>query len=290
MTLSRSTFYKGPREEIRRNREELRASLRVEIEEVLTEWPSYGYRRVTRELRRRGIVANHKRVARIMREEALTPRRVRRFITTTDSGHGNPVYPNLAGDILPTGPDQLWVADLTYIRLRKEFVFLSVLLDAWSRKVVGYALSRYLDVRLTLAALEAAVASRRPGPGLIHHSDRGSQYASKQYRERLEALGIQGSMGRTGNPYDNAKVESFFKTLKQEEVYAFEYETMQDVLERLPTFLEETYNCQRLHSSLGYVPPEEYERVYAKTEGQIPEPFLSTRWGSLQSDKTNSVT
>lgn len=276
MTLSRSTFYKGPREEIRRNREELRASLRVEIEEVLTEWPSYGYRRVTRELRRRGIVANHKRVARIMREEALTPRRVRRFITTTDSGHGNPVYPNLAGDILPTGPDQLWVADLTYIRLRKEFVFLPVLLDAWSRKVVGYALSRYLDVRLTLAALEAAVASRRPGPGLIHHSDRGSQYASKQYRERLEALGIQGSMGRTGNPYDNAKVESFFKTLKQEEVYAFEYETMQDVLERLPTFLEETYNCRRLHSSLGYVPPEEYERVYAKMEGQIPEPFLST--------------
>jgi len=276
MNLSRSTFYKERKGKTRQIREEQRALLRGEIEEVLAEWSSYGYRRVTRELRRRGIVVNHKRVARIIREEALTPRRVRRFITTTDSNHGNPVYPNLAGDILPTGPDQLWVADLTYIRLRKEFVFLAVLLDAWSRKVVGYALSRYLDARLTLPALEAAVANRRPGPGLIHHSDRGTQYAAKQYRERIEALGIRGSMARTGNPYDNAQVESFFKTLKHEEVYAYEYETMQDVLERLPTFLEETYNRRRLHSSLGYVPPEEYELVYAKTEGQIPEPYLST--------------
>lgn len=276
MNLSRSTFYKAPGGEMRRTRAEQRAFLRAEIEDVLSEWPSYGYRRVTRELRRDGIVVNHKRVARIMREEALTPRRVRRFIATTDSGHGYPVYPNLAGDILPTGPDQLWVADLTYIRLQKEFVFLAVILDAWSRKVVGYALSRYLDVRLTLAALDAAVVTRRPDPGLIHHSDRGSQYASKQYRDRLEALGIQGSMGRTGNPYDNAQVESFFKTLKHEEVYAYEYETMQDVLERLPTFLENTYNRRRLHSSIGYVPPEEYERVYAKTEGQNPRPYLST--------------
>jgi putative transposase len=276
MNLSRSTFYKGCKSEPRQIREEQRALLRAETEEVLTEWPFYEYRRVTRELRRRGIVANHKRVARIMREEALTPHRVRRFITTTDSKHGDLVYPNLAGDILPTGPNQLWVADLTYIRLQKEFVFLAVLLDAWSRKVVGYALFRYLDARLTLAALEAAVVSRCPAPGLIHHSDRGTQYAAKQYRERLEALGMNGSMGRTGNPYDNAKVESFFKTLKQEEVYAFEYETMQDVLERLPTFLEETYNRRRLHSSLGYVPPDEFELVYAKKEGQIPEPYLST--------------
>lgn len=276
MNLSRSTFYKGCSGDTQQIREEQRALLRAEIEEVLAEWPFYGYRRVTRELRRRGIVVNHKKVARIMREEALTPRRVRRFITTTDSSHGDPVYPNLAGDILPTGPDQLWVADLTYIRLQKEFVFLAVLLDAWSRKVVGYAISRYLDARLTLAALDAAVASRRPGSGLIHHSDRGTQYAARQYRERLEALGILGSMARTGNPYDNARVESFFKTLKHEEVYAFEYETMQDVLERLPTFLEETYNRRRLHSSLGYVPPEEFELVYAKTEGQNPEPCLST--------------
>lgn len=182
----------------------------------------------------------------------------------------------LCGHILPTGTDQLWVADLTYIRLRKEFVFLAVRLDAWSRKVVGYALSRYLDARLTLAALEAAVVNRRPGSRLIHHSDRGTQYAAKQYRERIEALGTQGSMARTGNPYDNAKVECFFKTQKHEEVDAYEYETMQDVLERPPIFLKETYNRWRLHSPLGYVPPEEHELVYAKTEGQIPGPYLST--------------
>ena len=276
MSLSRSTFYKGPKDAVRRSRDASRAFLRVEIEEILAEWSAYGYRRVTRELRRRGIVANHKRVAKIMREEALTPQRLRRFMTTTDSDHKEPVYPNLAGDILPTGPDQLWVADLTYIRLLKEFVFLAVLLDAWSRKVVGYAVSRYLNARLTLAALEAAVASRRPAPGLIHHSDRGSQYAAKDYRNRLEMLGFRGSMGRTGNPYDNAQVESFFKTLKHEEVYAYEYETMQDVMERLPRFLEETYNCRRLHSSLGYVPPEEYEIEYTRNVGQFPEPCLST--------------
>jgi putative transposase len=276
MNLSRSTFYKGPKDAVHRSRDESRTSLRIEIEEILAEWSAYGYRRVTRELRRRGIVVNHKRVAKIMREEALTPRRVRRFMTTTDSDHKEPVYPNLAGDVLPTGPDQLWVADLTYIRLLKEFVFLAVLLDAWSRKVVGYAVSRYLDARLTLAALEAAVASRRPAPGLIHHSDRGSQYAAKDYRNRLDQLGFRGSMGRTGNPYDNAQVESFFKTLKHEEVYAFEYETMRDVMERLPRFLEETYNCRRLHSSLGYVPPEEYEIEYARKAGQFPEPCLST--------------
>jgi len=222
------------------------------------------------------MVANHKRVAKTMREEALTPDRVRKFMATTDSGHGEPVYPNLAGEIFPTGPDQLWVADMTYIRLRKEFVFLAVLLDAWSRKVVGYAISRYLDVRLTLAALEGAVASRKPAPGLIHHSDRGGQYAAKSYRERLTALEIQGSMSRTGNPYDNAQVESFFKTLKHEEVSTYEYETMQDVIERLPLFLEETYNCRRLHSALGYVPPEEYELEYSRTAGQIPESYLST--------------
>lgn len=276
MNLSRSTFYKVPKEEVQRSRKEQRTFLRSAIEEVLTDWPSYGYRRVTHELRRRGIVANHKRVAKTMREEALTPDRVRKFMATTDSEHGEPVYPNLAGEIFPTGPDQLWVADMTYIRLRKEFVFLAVLLDAWSRKVVGYAISRYLDVRLPLAALEGAVASRKPAPGLIHHSDRGGQYAAKSYRERLTALEIQGSMSRTGNPYDNAQVESFFKTLKHEEVYAYEYETMQDVIERLPLFLEETYNCRRLHSALGYVPPEEYELEYSRTAGQIPESYLST--------------
>jgi putative transposase len=155
-------------------------------------------------------VANHKRIAKIMRDEALTPKRVNRFLVTTDSDHALPVFHNLARNFTPTGPDQLWVADITYIRLKAAFVFLAVLLDAWSRRVVGYAVRRFLDIRLTLAAL----VNRRPAPGLIHHSDPGSQYAAKEYRDRLEALGMRGSMGRKGNPYDNAYAESFFKTLK----------------------------------------------------------------------------
>ena len=276
MSLSRSTYYKSPSQEARRLREASRAALRGAIEDVVAEWPAYGYRRVTRELRRRGIVANHKRVARIMREEALTPRKVRRFLVTTDSGHTLPVFPNLAKDFSSTGPDQLWVADITYIRLRSAFVFLSVLLDAWSRRVVGYAVGKLLDAQLTLTALEAAIASRRPGSGLIHHSDRGGQYAARDYRDRLDQLGIRGSMARKGNPYDNAYAESFLKTLKHEEIYMYEYKTMGDVVERLPLFLEEVYNRRRLHSALGYVPPEEFEVEYTRLRGQNPGLHLST--------------
>ena len=216
MNLPRSTFYKGDRTEACRRREEARAGLRSRIEEVVADWPAYGYRRVTRELGRRGVVANHKRIARIMREEALTPRRVRRFVATTDSNHESPVFPNLARDFVPSGPDQLWVADITFIRLRAAFVFLAVILDAWSRRVVGYSVGKFLDVRLTLSALEAAVQSRSPHPGLIHHSDRGSQYAALAYREKLRELGMMGSMSRKGSPYDNAFAESFMKTLKHE--------------------------------------------------------------------------
>jgi len=240
------------------------------------EWPAYGYRRVTQELRRHGVVVNHKRVSKLMREEALTPRRVRKFLSTTDSAHALPVLPNLARDYVPTRQNELWVADITYIRLQREFVFLSVVLDAWSRKVVGYAIGKALGTPLTLTALEAAVAARRPGPGLIHHSDRGSQYAAKEYRERLDELGIRGSMGRKGNPYDNAYAESFFKTLKTEEIYAYEYKTMGDVSERLPHFLEQVYNRRRLHSALGYVPPEEYERKYTRLGSPSPGVHLST--------------
>lgn len=276
MNLPRSTFYKKPDGEARRLREESRATLRAEIEEIVTEWTAYGYRRVTEELRRRNIVVNHKRVARIMREEALTPRRVRKFLVTTDSDHVEPIFPNLCRDFIPTGPDRLWVADITYIRLQVEFVFLAVILDAWSRRVVGYALGKTLDVRLTLAALEAAIADRNPKPGLIHHSDRGGQYAAKVYRERLDERGIRGSMSRKGNPYDNAMAESFLKTLKHEEVYAYDYETMRDAKERLPHFIDQIYNRRRLHSSLGYVPPEEYELQHARQEGQNTEAYLST--------------
>jgi putative transposase len=167
--------------------------------------------------------------------------------------------------VRPTGPNQVWVADLTYLRLERDYAYLAVILDGWSRRVVGYAVSHLLDARLPLAALEAALESRRPAPGLIHHSDRGVQYASRLYRERLAEAGLRGSMSRTGNPYDNAQVESFMKTVKHEELYLREYATMQDIVERLPRFLEEVYNRRRLHSALGYLPPEEYEALHAET-------------------------
>ncbi len=198
-----------------------------------------------------------------MREHALTPQRIRRWLATTNSDHAQPVYPNLRPEITPSGPDELWVADLTYIRLETGFMFLAVVLDAWSRRVVGYAISHLLDTRLCLAALDAALELREPRAGLVHHSDRGVQYASRAYRSRLEAQGIRGSMCRRGNPYDNAHVESFFKTLKHEEILANDYETVDDVIGRLPHFLEEVYNRRRLHSSLGYRPPEEFEQVHA---------------------------
>ena len=263
MNLPRSTYYKRPAPEQRAARQRAEADLRLRIEDILVEFPSYGYRRVTHALRREGEIVNHKRVARIMREHALTPRRLRAWMATTNSDHAQPVYPNLARTTVPSGPDQLWVADLTYIRLESGFIFLAVVLDAWSRRVIGYAISHLLDTRLCLAALDAALELREPTAGLVHHSDRGVQYASRAYRERLEEHGIEGSMCRQGNPYDNAKVESFFKTLKHEEIFANDYRTLADVVDRLPHFLEHVYNRRRLHSSLGYMPPEEFEEVHA---------------------------
>ena len=263
MNMARSTFYKRPHAGHRAAREKADTDLRVRIEDILAEFPAYGYRRVTHELRRRGLVINHKRVARVMREHALTPHRVRAWLATTNSDHKQPIYPNLRSSITPEGPDELWVADLTYIRLTTGFVFLAVVLDAWSRRVIGYAISHLLDTRLCLAALDAALDLRQPRAGLVHHSDRGVQYASRAYRSRLAAHGIRGSMSRRGNPYDNAHVESFFKTLKHEEIFANDYSTIDDLTNRLPHFLEEVYNRRRLHSSLGYRPPEEFESVYA---------------------------
>ena len=287
MNMARSTFYKRPNAEHAGGREKADADLRVRIEDILAEFPSYGYRRITHELRRRGQLVNHKRVSRVMREHALTPRRVRAWLATTNSKHKQPVYPNLRCSITPVGPDELWVADLTYIRLTTGFVFLAVVLDAWSRRVIGYAISHLLDTRLCLAALDAALDLRRPRAGLVHHSDRGVQYASQAYRSRLAAHRIRGSMSRRGNPYDNAHVESFFKTLKHEEIFANDYSTIDDVdPNRLPHFLEiDGIQSQTptllagLHAARGV---REYSCSLKPLTGQSKQLPLSTYRGSLQ--------
>jgi transposase InsO family protein len=237
--------------------------LRDELQTIALECPAYGYRRITAELRRRGHAVNHKRVLRQMRADNLLCLRRRSFVRTTDSEHGWPVYPNLAAQLQPTGCNQLWVADITYIRLQREFVYLAVVLDAWSRRVVGWALGETLEADLTVTALRMAIAQRRPQPGLVHHSDRGVQYACGAYRDLLEQHGLRGSMSRKGNPYDNAFAESFMKTLKYEEVYRSEYRDLRDALAGIGEFLERVYNQTRLHSALGYRTPAEFEAVPA---------------------------
>jgi len=259
MGLPRSTFYDEPKGQL------LEAARLIErVQEICAEWPAYGYRRVTAELQAEGRIVNHKKVMRLMKENGLSVRPRRRFVATTDSDHDGPVFSNLAKDVTPSGPNQLWVADITYIAIAKSFVYLAAILDAWSRRVVGYAIGRRIDARLALAALKAAITSRSPPPGCIHHSDRGSQYAAEDYRAELVAHGLRGSMGRRGNPYDNAKAESFMKTLKVEEVYLMEYETFDDAAASLPRFIEDVYNAKRRHSALGYKSPVNFEEERAR--------------------------
>lgn len=256
--VSRAGFY---RFRAREPRPDADVELRDAIQRIALEFPSYGRPRITAELKRRGWEVNHKRVHRILREDNLLCLRRRKFVVTTDSRHGLPVYPNLAREMILTGLDQLWVADITYIRLEREFVYLAVILDAFSRRGIGWALDRTLEDTLTLSALRMALGRRQPGPGLVHHSDRGVQYASKDYTDLLKQRGIAISMSRTGNPFDNATCESFIKTLKYEEVYRQEYRDLAEARASIQRFIEKVYNEKRLHSALGYRPPAEFERL-----------------------------
>jgi transposase InsO family protein len=256
--VSRAGFYRHwQQREPRAEQAELRAAIQ---QIVLAHRRNYGYRRVTRELGQQGWAVNHKRVARLMAEDNLLCLRKRRFVATTDSSHHLRVYLNLAARMELTGIDQLWVADITYIRLAEEFLFLAMVLDAFSRRVLGWALDEQLDAGLAVAALRQAIDSRQPAAGLVHHSDRGVQYASRMYVDLLLQHHIQPSMSRAGNPYDNAKCESFIKTLKQEEIYTRQYRDRADLEAHIGDFIERYYNRRRLHSALDYRSPEQFER------------------------------
>ncbi len=258
MALPRSTYYYRGRADQGKAEED--AHIRDRMERLALRFPGYGYRRFTEQLRREGIVVNHKRVLRIARESDLLVRPRRRFVVTTNSNHSLPVFPNLVSRIIPTGIDQVWVSDITYIRVRTGFAFLAAILDAFSRKVVGWALSLNITADLVYAALESAWKARRPERGLIFHSDRGCQYCSERVIElATDGYGMRISMSRTGNPYDNAIAESFFKTLKYEEIYLTDIITFEELGRRLPEYIDRIYNTERLHSALGYLPPAEFE-------------------------------
>jgi putative transposase len=256
--VNRTGFY---RELKRREPAEEEMAVREAVQQIaLAHRRQYGYRRVTAELRRRGMVVNHKRVARMMRSDNLLAIRKRKFVTTTDSRHEHEIFYNLARQMQPKVPNQLWVADITYIRLRQEFVYLAVILDAFSRRVVGWNLGRYCHSRLAVTALERAIAERRPGPGVVHHSDRGVQYACTDYLRVLAQHKMISSMSRAACPYDNAACESFMSTLKREEIHARAYRDLAELTAHVQEFIERYYNTQRLHSALGYRTPEEFER------------------------------
>jgi len=255
--INRAWYYRHRREDTAACEGATR--LRDAIERMFLAFPGYGYRRVTKALQRDGWDVNHKRILRVMRQESLLCQRKRRFVATTDSRHGCRAYPNLLREAVVDRLDQAWVADITYIRLPTTFAYLACLLDAHSRRCVGWHRSRTIDTRLTLAALDRALGARRPAAGLIHHSDRGVQYASAASVARLESVGARSSMAAVGNPYENATAENFFKTLKREEVYLKEYRTFEDARANLAQCIDDVYNTKRLHSSLGYQPPAEFE-------------------------------
>lgn len=259
LDVNRSWYYACPTEPCEQAKD---LDLRDAMEQIILDFPGYGYRRVTAALRRAGWQVNHKRVQRLMQQESLLCQLKRQFVPTTDSQHPYGIYPNLTKGLEVQAPDVLWVADITYIRLPSSFVYLAAILDAYSRKCIGWKLSRRIDTQLALDALEMACSMRHLKPGLIHHSDRGVQYASGAYVARLVSVQARISMSAKGNPYDNAKAESFFKTLKYEEVYLKQYQTFEEAQANIEHFIEEVYNTKRLHSSLGYVPPTEFELAF----------------------------
>lgn len=274
LKFSPSTYYY--RLKINPNEREKRdADLRDVIEEIQLEQPGYGYRRLYQELLRRHIRVNPKRIRRIQEKYGLFPIVWRKFIATTDSKHGYKIHPNLTKDLKVTKVNQVWVADITYIRIMTCFVYLAVVLDRFSRKVIGWAIAKSLHRNIAIDALQMAIDERNPTEGCIHHSDQGVQYASDDYVEILEKRKMRISMSRKGNCYDNAFAETFFKTLKYEEIHLFNYETYDDVLKRVPFFIEEVYNKKRLHSSLGYLTPEEFESKNASQE-TITGPVMPT--------------
>jgi len=260
--ISRACYYRGLTVEPGAGTD---GSLRQQVQQVALDWSCYGYRRVTQQLKRQGVCVNHKRVLRLMREGNLVRRPKKRFVATTNSDHRLPVYPNLAADMNVTAPDQLWVSDLTYIRLGREFIYLAVVLDACSRRCLGWSLGRRLDAALATTALKMALSGRKPQ---VHHSDRGAQYASGDYTRLLQDSRVQISMSRKGNPYDNAKAESFMKTLKCEQAYLSEYDNLADAKAQIGHFLEAVYNQKRLHSSLGYLPPAEFEAAHKENRDE----------------------
>jgi putative transposase len=259
--LSHSTYYYQPKVP-REDRDRVDADLRDKMETLQANYSCWGYRTLRAQLKLRySLQVNGKRILRVMHKYDLFRQIKRRFIRTTDSEHGYPVYPNLLKGVEVTDVNQVWVADITYIRILTGFVFLAVLLDVFSRRIVGWGIAKRIDHRLTLEALRMALRTRTPRAGLIHHSDQGVQYACTQYVKELKEHEVAISMSAKGNPYDNTYAESFFKTLKNEEVYLWEYESFTDVVERIPEFIEEVYNKKRVHSGIQYLPPEEFEAI-----------------------------
>jgi putative transposase len=287
--VARSTYYYRPTASEPRRQDD--TDVQDQIERIALEYPRYGYRRITARLQRQGRRVNRKRVLRIMKASDLRCRPLKGFVVTTHSRHRFPLYPNLYQNRVPPAPDRIWVSDITYIRLGRQHLYLAVILDAFSRRVIGWALSHSLEADLVITALHSALRHRRPVPGCIHHRDQGVQYAYHEYTDRLKHCGFAISMSRTGNPYDHAVAKSFFKTLKNEEVYLTESRTAEEAQASIRHFIDPVYNRKRRHSSLGYVPPVEYKLQYQ----QPPHPRLrwesvSPQWGAVQTQSYLSST